>query len=236
MESEVTVYDDVYSIPELLTQGFFSTLLLAVVAGIFALVWGTVLGAFRVSPVGPLRTLGAVYVTVIRNSPLTLIFLFLGATLSAMFGIVIPIARDEVFGVTINNGIIFAIVALSIYTSAFVCEVVRSGVNSVPQGQAEAARSIGMTFTQTLGNVVLPQALRAVVPPMISVFVAHVKNTSVAAGFAATELVASANRLANQEPGSVVWIFAGVGLLYALITIPMGFASSRLEKKWAIVR
>ncbi len=232
----VTDYDAVYSVPGLLWQGFLSTLLIAVVAGVISLIWGTILGAFRVSPIGPLRTFGTAYVTIVRNSPLTLIFLFLGGTLSAMFGIVIPISRNTYAGITINNGIIFAIVALSLYTATFVCEVVRSGVNSVEVGQAEAARSIGLTFVQTLSHVVMPQAFRSVVPPLINVYVAHVKNTSVAAGFAATELVAVANRLGNQEPQAVVLLFAGVGALYLAITIPMGVAAGRLERKVAIAR
>ncbi len=219
-----------------LWQGFGSTLLIAAVAGVLAFVWGVILAGFRISPIGPLRTFGTAYVNVVRNSPLTLIFLFLGGTLSAVLGIVLPVTKNTYLGITFNNGIVFAIVALTLYTATFVCEVVRSGVNSVSVGQAEASRSLGMTFLQTLSQVILPQAFRSVVPPLINVFVAHIKNTSVAAGFAATELVAVANRTSNANPADVFGVFMGVGLAFLIITIPLSVAAERIEKKVAVVR
>jgi glutamate transport system permease protein len=221
---------------DLLWQGFSATLLVSVIAGILAFAWGVVLAGFRVSPIGPLRTFGAAYVNVVRNSPLTLMFLFLGGATSALVGIVIPVSKNTYFGVTFNNGVIFAIFALTLYTATFVCEVVRSGINSVGVGQAEASRSIGMTFGQTLTHVVLPQAFRSVVPPLINVFVAHIKNSSVAAGFAMTELVAVANRLSNANPGDVFTIFMGIGAAYLAITIPLSVAAEQLEKKVAVAR
>lgn len=221
---------------DLLWQGFAATVLIAVVAGVLSFVWGVVLAGFRVSPVGPLRTFGTAYINVVRNTPLTLMFLFLGGATSALVGIVIPVSRNTYLGVTVNNGIIFAIVALTLYTATFVCEVVRSGINSVGIGQAEAARSLGLTFGQTLAQVVLPQAFRSVVPPLINVFVAHIKNTSVAAGFAATELVAVASRLSNANPGDVFGIFMGIGVAYLAITIPLSVAAEQLEKKVAVAR
>lgn len=221
---------------DLLWQGFVATLLIAVIAGVLSFAWGVVLAGFRVSPIGPLQTFGAAYVNVVRNTPLTLIFVFLGGAASALVGIVIPVSRSTYFGVSINNGIIFAIVALTLYTATFVCEVVRSGINSVGVGQAEAARSLGMTFGQTLSQVVLPQAFRSVMPPLINVFVAHIKNTSVAAGFAATELVAVSYRLSNANPGDVFGIFVGIGLAYLVITVPLSVAAEQLEKKVAVAR
>jgi glutamate transport system permease protein len=221
---------------DLLWQGFSATLLVSMVAGVLAFVWGVVLAGFRVSPIGPLRTFGAAYVNVVRNSPLTLMFLFLGGATSALVGIVVPVSKNTYFGVTFNNGVIFAILALTLYTATFVCEVVRSGINSVGVGQAEAARSMGLTFGQTLTQVVLPQAFRSVVPPLINVFVAHIKNSSVAAGFAMTELVAVANRLSNANPGDVFTIFMGIGVAYLAITIPLSVAAEQLEKKVAVVR
>ncbi|MCB2413703.1 amino acid ABC transporter permease [Demequina sp. TTPB684] len=211
-------------------------MLISVVAGVLAFVWGVVLAGFRVSPIGPLRTFGAAYVNIVRNSPLTLMFLFLGGATSALVGIVIPVSKNTYFGVTVNNGIIFAIVALTLYTATFVCEVVRSGVNSVSVGQAEAGRSLGLTFGQTLAQVILPQAFRSVIPPLINVFVAHIKNSSVAAGFAATELVAVANRLSNANPSDVFGIFMGIGLAYLVITVPLSIAAEQLEKKVAVAR
>jgi glutamate transport system permease protein len=209
---------------ELIWQAFLTTLSLASVAGVLSFVWGVVLAAFRVSPVGPLRTFGAVYVEVIRNTPLTLIFLLFLVAATPLLGFSIPL------------GYRMAVLAMTLYTATFVCEVVRSGINSVGVGQAEAARTVGLTFIQVLVYVVMPQAFRSVVPPLINVYVAHVKNTSVASAFATTELVAIANRLGNTNAGDVVGIFVGIGLAYLAITIPMGLAAQRLESKVAIIR
>lgn len=207
----------------LIWGAFLATLSLTAVSGVLALVWGTVLAAFRVSPIGPLRTFGTLYVEIVRNTPLTLMFFF-WVFVAPSVGMVLPL------------GFWPAVVALSMYTSSFVCEALRSGVNSVGIGQAEAARSVGMTFTQTLMRVVLPQAWRSAIPPLISVLIALTKNTSVAAGFAFTELVAISFRLANRHPADVIEIVMGVGLMYLLITIPLGIAAQQVERRVAFAR
>lgn len=207
----------------LIWGAFLATLSLTVVSGIFSLVLGTILAAFRVSPIGPLRTFAAVYVEIVRNTPLTLMFFF-WVFVAPSFGFVLPL------------GFWPAIVSLSLYTSAFVCESVRSGINSVGVGQAEAARSVGMSFGQTLVNIILPQAWRSAIPPLISVLIALAKNTSIAAGFAFTELVAITTRLANRHPADVIEVVVGIGLMYLLITIPLGILASTIERKVAFAR
>lgn len=204
--------------------GFLATLSLTVVSGVLSLVLGTVLAAFRVSPIGPLRTFGTLYVEVVRNTPLTLMFFF-WVFVAPSFGFVFP-----------QLGFWPAIVSLTLYTSAFVCESIRSGVNSVGVGQAEAARSVGMNFWQTLLNIVLPQAWRSAIPPLISVLIALAKNTSVAAGFAFTELVAISLRLANRHPPDVIPVIVGIALMYLLITIPLGILAGTIERKVAFAR
>lgn len=207
----------------LIWGAFLATLSLTVVSGIFSLVLGTILAAFRVSPIGPLRTFAAVYVEIVRNTPLTLMFFF-WVFVAPSFGFVLPL------------GFWPAIVSLSLYTSAFVSESVRSGINSVGVGQAEAARSVGMSFGQTLVNIILPQAWRSAIPPLISVLIALAKNTSIAAGFAFTELVAITTRLANRHPADVIEVVVGIGLMYLLITIPLGILASTIERKVAFAR
>ncbi|MFV0634848.1 amino acid ABC transporter permease [Demequina sp.] len=209
---------------DLVGRAFATTLWIAIAAGVLSLVWGVILAAFRVSPIAPLRAFGAAYVNVFRNTPLTLLFLFFLAASPQLLGLVVPL------------GVPMAILAMTLYTSSFVCEAVRSGINSVGVGQAEAARSVGLTFVQSLTSVVLPQAFRSVLPPLINVYVAHIKNTSVAAGFATTELVAIANRLANGNPGDVVGIFAGIAIAYLIMTLPLSIAAERLEAKVAVAR
>jgi glutamate transport system permease protein len=204
-------------------DGFLMTLRLTVYSGAIALAVGVLLAAMRVSPLRPLRVLGTAYVELLRNTPLTLVFFFL-----------VFVAPQ--FGVSASLGFRTAIAALSAYTAAFVCEAVRSGINSVGVGQAEAARAIGLTFGQTLGAVVLPQAVRSVIPPLINVFIALAKNTSVAAGFAVVELVATGRRLGVTNAAEGTWVLVGVALFYLAITIPAGLLAGAVERKVAFTR
>lgn len=205
------------SMPDYLA-GFRMTLYLAVVSGVLSLLLGTVLAACRVSPLRSLRTVGTVLVEAGRNTPLTLVFVFFVFILPAI-GIVLPL------------GAVPAILALTVYTSAFVCEAVRSGINSVGIGQAEAARAIGLGSVRTLWLIVLPQALRSVVPPLINVLIALTKNTSVAAGFAVIELTATGRGLARDYPADVVAVLLGVAAFYLLITIPAGALAGWVERR-----
>ena len=134
------------------------------------------------------------------------------------------------------NPKIGAFIALSMYTSAFVAEAIRSGINGVPIGQAEAARSVGLNFGQTVQLIILPQALRMVVPPMINVLIALTKNTSVAGGFAVVELFAVSKGLANQHGNAVIQILLGIAACYLVITIPLGQVAARIERKVAMQR
>jgi glutamate transport system permease protein len=204
-------------------EGFRTTLTLALVSGLIALVVGLVLAGLRVSPLKPLRGLSATYVEILRNTPLTLVFFFM-AFVAPQFGVIAPL------------GFWTAVICLSAYTAAFVSEAVRSGINSVGMGQSEAARAIGLTFGQTLGMVVLPQAVRSVIPPLINVFIALAKNTSVAAGFAVVELTATGRRLALANPADTVWALVGVAIFYLLITIPAGLIAGGVERKVAFAR
>ena len=204
-------------------EGFRTTLALTLISAAIALVLGTVLGAFRVSPVAPLRWFGTTYVELVRNTPLTLVFIF--------FVFVGP-----QLGFTPSSFFVPAVLALSIYTAAFVCEAVRSGVNSVGVGQAEAARAVGLTFTQTLRAVVMPQALRTVIPPLINIFIALTKNSSVAGGFFVADLFGTGRRLANANPGDVVAVLIGVAVCYLVITIPAGILAGVLERRVAFAR
>lgn len=207
---------------DLYLEGFWATLRLTFISAFFALVLGTVLGAFRVSPVPTLRGFGTVYVELVRNTPLTLVFFFF-VFVAPQVDIKLPFFTS-------------ALVALSLYTAAFVCEAVRSGVNSVGVGQAEAARAIGLTFSQTMSQIVLPQAFRTVVPPLINIFIALTKNTSVAVGFFVTELMAVGIRLANRNPADVILVLVGVAVFYLAITVPAGILANRLERRVAFAR
>ena len=202
--------------------GFVSTLQLLAISGIAALVLGAVTASLRVSPFGSFRALAAIYTEILRNTPLTLVFFFF-VFVAPKIGVILPFKFS-------------AIVALTVYTAPFVAEAVRSGINGVPVGQAEAARSIGLRFSQVLALIVLPQAVRMVIPPLLNVFIALTKNTSVAGGFFVFELFSVGKRLANLYGSAVVPILLGVAFFYLLITIPLGQLSHRLERRVALAR
>ena len=206
----------------LLTSAFLTTLSLSLLAGVLAVVLGTLLAAMRVSPVLPLRGLATFYVETFRNTPLTVVFFFM------IFGL--P-QIDFVIGFFPG-----AVLSVGLYTAAFVCEAIRSGINAVAPGQAEAARAVGLTFGQSLREIVLPQAFRTVVPPLGNVLIAMVKNTSIAAGFSVTELSSTLPRLVNADAGDLLLVLLGVVIGYMLITLPMAFVVHRLERRVAILR
>jgi glutamate transport system permease protein len=203
-------------------QGFLTTLALTLLASALALVLGTLLAAMRVSPVPTLRGAGTTYFEVVRNTPLTVVFFFVVFVLPELD------IRLSFF--------VFAVIAVTVYHAAFFCEAVRSGINAVAVGQAEAARAIGLTFTQSLRLVILPQAFRTVVPPLINVVIALTKNTSIAAAFGVVELTAIGTRLANANGQAVIPLLAGVAVCYLVITLPSGWLAGWLERKVAVAR
>jgi glutamate transport system permease protein len=128
------------------------------------------------------------------------------------------------------------VLALSVYTSAFVCEAMRSGINSVPLGQAEASRAIGLTFTQSMGLVVLPQALRAVVPPLASVLIALIKNTSVGAAFGLAEATFRMKGFTNDNTSERPLIFLTFAIGYIVLVEIVSAGAFLLERRWRVAR
>jgi len=214
--------DVVFDNLDVFSEGMRATAQLTLLSFALAFVIGTVVAAFRVSPVPPLRFAGTFYVETVRNTPLTVLFVLI------WFGLPkIEIQHDSRF--------VTAIVVLAIYTGAFVAETVRSGINAVAVGQAEAARSLGLTFPQVLLIVILPQALRTVVAPLGGLFIALIKNSSIAAVIAFSDLVYRTDRLADATAKPIP-VYLGAAVAYLLMTIPAGFAFRALEHKVAIRR
>ncbi|MBY8839949.1 amino acid ABC transporter permease [Streptomyces sp. SP2-10] len=202
-------------------EGFLGTLELTVYSSLLALALGFVMASFRVAPVGSLRIFGTVWVTVLRNTPLTLLFFAVLLGLPR-FGLVLPFE-------------VFAVLALGCYTSAFICEALRSGINTVPTGQGEAARSLGMTFGQTLSLVVLPQAFRSVIPPVGSTLIALAKNSAIAGAFSVTELLGTYKTL-GELGYNVVWTFVWIAVGYLVITLAISALFHVLEQKFGVAR
>lgn len=204
-------------------EGFLQTLRICVYSAAGALVIGVIVAGFRVSPVPTLRAAGTSWVTVLRNCPLTVTLFFI------TFGL------PEI---GINGSYFwFGVSALAIYTSAFVCEAVMSGINAVPAGQAEAARAIGLTFRQSLTLVVMPQALRTVVPPLGNVIIAMIKNSAIVGAFGVGGDLFNAGQVLTSARGyGALPVLTGVAIGYLCITIPAGIGLGVLERKVAIRR
>ncbi|MDO9457295.1 amino acid ABC transporter permease [Nocardioides sp.] len=213
--------------------GFAYTLLLFVFAGVLSTLLGVVLVAMRVGPVAVLRAAGATYVTVVRNTPLVIIFGFF-TFVAPIFGVKFGWLDIRIGDVVLDDLFGAAVVALSLYTSAFVCEALRSGVNAVPLGQAEAARAIGLPFGGVLREVVLPQAIRASVPPLASVQIALIKNTSVAAVFGVAEAVAQMRSFTNNFSSERTGIFIMFAIGYVVIVEVFSFGATRLERRYRV--
>ncbi|MER6532233.1 amino acid ABC transporter permease [Streptomyces sp900105755] len=202
-------------------EGFLGTLELTVYSSALALLLGFVMASFRVAPVGSLRAFGTAWVTVLRNTPLTLLFFAVLLGLPR-FGLVLPFK-------------VFAVLALGCYTSAFICEALRSGINTVPRGQGEAARSLGMTFGQTLRLVILPQAFRSVIPPVGSTLIALAKNSAIAGAFSVTELLGTYRTL-SELGYNIVWIFVWIAVGYLIVTLAISALFHLMERTWGVAR
>jgi glutamate transport system permease protein len=221
----------------LFASGFWLTLQLCILAGIGALLIGTVMATFRISPVPPLRAVGTAYVTVFRNVPLTVVLFFTAFGLPALGSNARFLAIPGLSSVFTRLGIDlpyfrFAVLGLSFYTGAFACEALRSGVNAVAAGQAEAARAIGLTFTQNLRYVILPQAWKSAIVPLGSVIIAMIKNSALAGFFGVVgDLSATADSLVSAEGLPLIPVFIGISIGYLIMTVPLGFALDTVERR-----
>ncbi len=228
-------------------DGFLVTLQLCALSAVGALVLGALIAALRVAPLAPLRAIGTAYVTVFRNVPLTVVIFFaafglpeLGMTQANFLHIpglssIFPMLDKSVF-------FRFAIIALTTYTAAFVCEAFRAGINAVSHGQAEAARSLGLTFTQNLRYVVFPQAWKYAIVPLGSVIIAMLKNSALAGalGGVSGDLYGTVDSLLSSttvaSAATTLEAFIGVSIGYLILTIPLGLFLDRVEKKRAMAR
>lgn len=208
---------------------FWTTVQLTVFSGVGSLVWGILLAGMRVSPVPLMRGFGTAYVNIVRNIPLTIIILFTSLGLADIFGVTMGAEDFKI------QGFRLAVLGLIAYTAAFVCEAIRSGINTVPLGQAEAARAIGLSFSQTLRLIVLPQALRAVIGPLANVLIALTKNTTVAAAIGVAEAATLMKTMIENEAQTLA-----IGTVFALgfvvLTLPTGLLLGWLGKRLAVKR
>ncbi|MCV7059141.1 amino acid ABC transporter permease [Mycolicibacterium gilvum] len=212
---------------------FWTTVQLTVLSAIGALVLGTVLAAMRLAPVPMLNWIGTAYVNLVRNTPLTLIILFCSFGLAQTLGLTLADRQSPTF--IADSGFRLAVLGLTVYTASFVCETVRAGVNTIPLGQAEAARSLGLTFGQNLRIVLLPQAFRAVVIPLGSVLIALTKNTTIASAIGVAEAALLMKEMIENT--AAVLVVGGIFALgFVILTLPLGLVFGWLGKRLAVAR
>ncbi len=204
------------------------TLQLAVLSAIGALILGTFVAILRVSPVAVLRGIGSAYVNIFRNTPLTVLLTLCVLGLSLLVGLSFSDNLPK-------DAFRWAVVGLSVYHAAFVCEAIRSGVNTVPAGQAEAARAIGLTFTQSLREVLLPQAFRGSIAPLGSVLIALIKNTTVAAVVGVGDTAGLLATITERE-GAQLPVFFAMAMIFVILTLPIGVFSTSLSQRLAVRR
>lgn len=203
---------------DMFLEGFKTTLYVSFLALIGSFVLGILFAIFRIAPIKPLNWIGAIYVEFIRNIPILIILFFIFTGLPSL-------------GITLS-GFVAGTIALTIYTSAFIAEAIRAGILAVPAGQTEAARSSGLTYTQTMWHVILPQAIKIVIPPLGNQFINLVKNSSILTIVAAGELMYQGDLISARTYVTFdVYIF--VGIFYLILTLPLSYGVLRLEKSLA---
>lgn len=216
-----------------LIDAFVTTIELTVLAAIGSLILGTVIAAMRVSPIPVARGVGTAYVTIFRNTPLTLIIIFCSFGLFQTMGVTLAPQDSPTF--LVDNNFRLAVLGLTVYTAAFVCESLRSGINTVHVGQAEAGRSLGLTFTQNLRLIVLPQAFRAVIAPLGSVLIALTKNSTIASVIGVAEASLLMKTMIENE--AAIFVIGGIFALgFVILTLPTGLLFGYLGKRYEVAR
>ena len=198
-------------------------------AAIGSFVIGTVLALMRISPVPSLRWAGTAYVHLVRNTPLTILMTL--AILGVWTQFQLSFSGD--FD---TNFFVYAVIVLSIYHAAFICEAIRSGVNTVPKGQAEAARAIGLGFFDTAGLVIFPQALRGAITPLGNTLIALAKNTTVASVASVAEASGMMKSMIEFDANMVLAIFLVFALGFVVIVVPIGVLTTWSSRKLAVKR
>jgi glutamate transport system permease protein len=211
-------------------SSFLLILKLTGASAVIALLLGVLLAGMRVSPIPVLRAFGTFWVNTFRNTPLTLIIFFCYFGLFVNLGVTFSKADLNL------NNFWLGVTGLAAYTAAFVCETVRSGINTVAVGQAEAARAIGLTFGQTLRLVVLPQATRSVIAPLGSILIALTKNATIVGTIGVLESASAMKQLINDNGSAVIAIFLVFAGTFVALLVPTGYLFGWLANRLAVKR
>ncbi|GAA1744556.1 amino acid ABC transporter permease [Rothia terrae] len=210
-------------------DAFWTNVQLTFWAAIGAFVLGSILALMRISPVPSLRAAGTAYVHLVRNTPLTILMTLAILGVWTQFQLSLSSNFE-------TNFFLYAIIVLAIYHAAFVCEAIRSGVNTVPTGQAEAARAIGLGFMPTARYVIFPQALRGSITPLGNTLIALAKNTTVATVASVAEASGMMKSMIEFNSDLVFMIFFVFAMGFVVIVVPIGLLTTWASRKLAVKR
>ena len=209
--------------------GFLLNILLAAVAIVAGFPIGVLLALGRTSSLPVIKFFSTVYIEIIRGAPL------IAWLMLAWF--VLPNFLPSIMGIDKASVVIRAMIVLSMFTSAYLAEVVRGGIQSVPKGQTEAATAVGLSIIQSTLFIVLPQAIRVVVPAVVSTFIAIFKDTSLVFILALTDLLAVGRLIPEQDPaffGRHLESLSVVALMFWIVSITLSYLSRKFEKTLGI--
>lgn len=201
-------------------DGFWITTQLAVLSGILALIWGLILATLRQLPGKaflPVRFLTITYIDVFRGIPLLMLILLIAGGVPALEFLPESLRLPQWFGKPDNFW--FGVLAITITYGAYMAEVYRAGIESVPGGQMEAARSLGMSHGQAMRNVILPQAVRRVIAPLLNDFIALTKDTTLVSFIALNEVTLVANDIQSETFNSSALTLGA--LMFLVVTLPL---------------
>ncbi|OFT86059.1 amino acid ABC transporter permease [Corynebacterium sp. HMSC29G08] len=215
-----------------LWPAFWTTIRLTVYSAFGSLVFGTLLTAMRVSPVGILRSLSAFYINTVRNTPLTLVIIFCSFGLYQNLGLQLASRDSSTF--LVDQNFRLAVLGFILYTSCFVAESLRSGINTVHFGQAEAARSLGLSFGQTFSTIIFPQAWRAALVPLGNTLIALTKNTTIASAIGVAEASLLMKSTIEFHANELFIIFGVFAVGFIILTLPIGLIIGRAAEKMAV--
>ncbi|MBV7390379.1 amino acid ABC transporter substrate-binding protein/permease [Enterococcus alishanensis] len=200
-----------------LLEGLWNTIVLALVSFALALILGVIFGLFRVSPIGWLRTIAGIYIDIIRGIPMMVLAFFIFFGLPGMTGITIP---DFAAG----------IITLTLNASAYIAEIVRGGINAVPVGQMEASRSLGLGYNKTMQKIVLPQAVKIMIPSFINQFVISLKDTTIISAIGVVELLQTGKIIVARTTQSS-YVYLIIAIMYLVLITILTKLANRLDKK-----
>ncbi len=225
MDEFIALFQE-YDIP----GAFLVNIELTLWSALFSLILGVILVMMRISPVSSLRSVAGGYVELFKNMPLTIIMVIMVLGVYAQ----LKLEFSDIFTV---NFFWLAVTGLSLYTAAFVCEALRSGINTVPLGQAEAARALGLNFMQSASIIILPQAFRGSVAPLGNTLIALLKNSTVAAAASvSTETSTLMKEMIEYHADVIIQIFLIFAFGYVIMIIPIGILTTFLSNKLAVRR